>query len=369
MKKFLSLVVLVTLLSSCGTKQKNESTVLAEIPVMEIKKTSAILNTKSVAKIEAVKNVEIRSRIKGYVVEILVDEGVEVHKGQALFKLNSPEYTAEYTKTEATLKKTMAEQKAAKLEVDRIKMLVDKNIVAPSELELSRSRFEVAQSSVAEANAILKNAKAFLSYTTIVAPFDGVINRIPLKVGSLINEGELITSISDISAVFAYFNVSESDYLKYLRAKHTGDSLPDEDNVTLFLADGSEYKYKGKIETIASEIDGATGAISFRARFANPQKLVKHGASGTISLKTTLESVILVPQKSIIEIQDKNFVFVLDKNNTVSMRSIVLGQRINGDFIVQSGLTEKERIVVEGVSVIKAGDQIKPIQTTVSNKK
>ena len=363
MNYLVSFLLLVSLLFSCGTKPKNEVAALPELPVCTIEQRSAVLNTKSVAKIEAVKNVEIRSRIKGYIVEILVDEGAEVRKGQPLFKLNSPEYSAEFTKTEAALSKTIAEQRAAKMEVDRVKMLVDKNIVAPSELELSKSRFEVAQSAVAEANAILKNAKAFLSYTTITAPFDGVINRIPLKVGSLVNEGDLITSISDITAVFAYFNVSESDYLKYLRAKHTGDSLPDEENVSLFLADGSQYKYKGKIETIASEIDGATGAISFRARFANPQKLVKHGASGTISLKTTLESVILIPQKSIMEIQDKNYVFVLDQENRLSMRSILLGQRIDGNCIVLSGLKVKERIVVEGVSLVKTGDQIKPLNS------
>jgi membrane fusion protein, multidrug efflux system len=201
MKNIISFTLLALYLVACNSKPTTVKEEIQEIPVIKVEKTNSIIHNKIVARIEAQKNVEIRSRIKGYIEEILVDEGKEVKKGQALFRLSSPDYTAEATKAEATLAKTIAEERSAKLEVDRIEVLVQKSVVGKSELALAQSKYQVAESAVSEARAILKNAKAFLAYTTITAPFDGYINRIPYKIGSLINEGDLLTSISDISNV------------------------------------------------------------------------------------------------------------------------------------------------------------------------
>ena len=241
-------------------------------------------------------------------------------------------------------------------------MLTSKNVVAKSELVLAESKAMVSKAAVSEAKASLKNAEAFFSYTTIVAPFDGVINRIPLKIGSLINEGDLLTSISDISSIYAYFHMPEAEYIKYLMAKRKGDSIPDERKISLELADGSLYKYDGIVETVASEIDGTTGAIAFRAKFINPEKLLKHGASGTVNLETDVENVIMIPQKSVLEIQDKNYVFVVDPTNVVKMRNVNLGNRIGQNYLVNSGLSTNEKIVLEGVQVLREGNVICPIE-------
>ncbi len=362
MKKLLFTSALLALLIGCKNKNASEKEAVPQIPVIEVKYENTVFNNNIVADIQAIKNVEIRTRVKGFLEKILVDEGAEVRKGQPLFKLSSPEYAAEFTKAKSVLQRAIAEEKAANLEVERVRMLVEKNVIAKSELILAESKVQVAAATVAEAKASLNNAKAFMSYCTITAPYDGVINRIPLKMGSLVNEGDLLTSISDISNIYAYFNLSETDYLRYLKAKRKGDSIPDENNVQLELADGSLYKHKGKVETVASEIEGSTGAIAFRARFINPDKLLKHGASGTIKLSTDVENVIMVPQKAVMEIQDKNYVYRVGKDNRVKMHGIVVGNRKGLNYIVQSGLQTGERIVLEGVQILRDGDQIKPTE-------
>jgi membrane fusion protein (multidrug efflux system) len=350
---------------SCKNNQSPQNQSIAEIPVFRIKPSNTVFNNNIVAEIQAVKNVEIRSRIKGYLERIMVDEGKEVRKGQPLFKISSPENTAVFTIAQATLKRAIAEEKAAQLEVDRVEMLVNKKVVTTTEKVLAESKFEIAKAAVAEARASLNNAEAFMNFSTITAPFDGVLNRIPLKIGSLIAEGDLLTSISDNSSIYAYFYLPEAEYLKYLQAKTKGKSVPNEHNVRLKLADGSLYQHVGFVETVASEIEGTTGAIAFRAKFINPDKIIKHGASGTIKLETNMNNVIMIPQKSVLEIQNKNFVFVVDSSNKVKMRSVLLGRRVGQNYLVQDGIVENERIVYEGVQLLREGNEIKPIEKNV----
>ncbi|MDP4272148.1 MAG: efflux RND transporter periplasmic adaptor subunit, partial [Bacteroidota bacterium] len=237
MRRLLLSAVLLSVLFACSKKKESGESV-PQIPVFTVDYKNTVFNNDIVADIQAVRNVEIRTRVKGFLEKILVDEGAEVRKGQPLFKLSSPEYTADFTKAKSALQRAIAERKAANLEVERVRMLVEKNVIAKSELILAESKVQVAEAAVAEAKAALNNAKAFMTYCTVTAPFDGVINRIPLKMGSLVNEGDLLTSISDISSIYAYFNLSETDYLHYLKAKRQGDSIPDEDNVRLELVDG-----------------------------------------------------------------------------------------------------------------------------------
>ncbi|MDP4201886.1 MAG: efflux RND transporter periplasmic adaptor subunit [Bacteroidota bacterium] len=361
MKKVLLCAILTCTLISCSKQKGSDTSSISQIPVFTVNFSNTVFNDNIVTDIQAIKNVEIRTRIKGFLERILVDEGASVRKGQPLFRLASPEYTAELTKAKSLLQRAIAERKAANLEVERVKMLVDKNVVAKSELILAESKAQVALAEENQARASLQNATVFMSYCTITAPFDGVINRIPLKIGSLLNEGDLLTSISDISNIYAYFNLSETDYLRYLKAKQKGDSIPDENNVQLELADGSLYKHKGKIETVASEIEGSTGAITFRARFVNPERLLKHGATGTIRLSTQLDKVIMIPQKAVLEIQDKNYVFLVQPNNRVKIHEVKLGNRNGLFYMVQSGLSVNDKIVLEGVQILRDGDSIKPV--------
>lgn len=361
------LLLALTLLSSCKSGNSNEEqvTVLDNIPVLELKPMSIEVPVTYVADIQAVQFVEIRAKVEGYVDQIFVDEGQFVRKGQNLFQLSSMEFMEMVNSANAKLAQAKAEAQAAQVEVDRLRILVEKDIIAPSELQLARSKKSVAESGIAEAEAMLKNAKTGLSYTTVKAPFDGIVDRIPYKKGSLVTEGDLLTNITDISEVFAYFKVTENEYLRYMRAKKEGDAENMGQTVSLILADGETYPLPGKLETMEADFERGTGSIAFRVRFPNPDQLIKHGSTGRIQMLNQLDDVFLVPQKSTFEIQDYSYVYILDQNNTVKVRSFKPVRRF-GLFYIAEGFETGEKIIYEGIQQVKDGVVITP--ATVSQK-
>lgn len=360
------LVFLIIALVACKDNEKaGTADLIPSLPVVEVIQKDTILQTDYVADIQAVQNVEIRARVQGFLEKILVDEGKEVKKGQPLFQINDLEYKTELAKAKAAVSNAMAEAKAAELELGRTKILVEKNVIAKTEYELAVSKVSAAKAKIDEALSAQTSAETKLSYTFIRAPFDGIIDRIPLKMGSLIDPGALLTTISDVHNVFAYFNISENEYLQYRKAVSKG--LKEDRPVNLLLADGSQYGYTGKIETSDGEFNENTGAIAFRARFPNPNKLLKHGASGKARLTTSVENAIIIPQKSTFEIQDKTFVFIVDKDNIIQMRAFKPGRRVAQYYIVEAGLNPGENIVYEGVQNIRQGAKIKPMKMNLDS--
>jgi len=349
--------------ANAGNDNKNTP---AELPVVKLTQIDTVLYRDYVTDIQAVKNVEIRARVQGFLENIFADEGQTVKKGQLLFQINDQEYVTELAKAKANLSSAIAEAKGAELELGRTKILVDKNVITKSELDLAEAKLKAAQAKIDEAKASQTNAETKLSYTKVLSPFDGVIDRIPLKTGSLIDQGALLTTISDIHEVYAYFNVSENEYLQYEKAIKKDQHLQN-NVIQLILSDGTKYGYDGKIETLDGQFDNNTGSIAFRARFSNPEKLLKHGASGKVRLTTEEDNVILIPQKSVFEIQDKNYVFLVDKNNTARMHSFVPKTRIDQCYIVQSGLKTGDLIVYEGVQNLRDGAHIKPRLTNTDS--
>ncbi|MEM9671688.1 MAG: efflux RND transporter periplasmic adaptor subunit [Cyclobacteriaceae bacterium] len=328
------------------------------LPVTQVLMRDTTLQREYVADIQAIQNVELRARVPGFLERIYVDEGQEVKKGQLLFKINDEEYKAELAKAKANMQNTIAEAKAVELEVDRLRVLVDKNVISKTELDVAQARLEAVKARISEARSAETNATMRVSYTSIRAPFDGIIDRIPLKTGSLIEHGTLLTTASDISNVFAYFYVSESEYLQYMKMR--GNAEANSDEVNLILADGSPYPHTGLIETMEGEFKASTGSIAFRARFPNPGKILKHRATGRISLSSTIENAVIVPQKSVFEIQDKNYVFLVDSTNQVKMKNFVPKTRFSHYYIVESGLEPGDRIVFEGIQNLQEGMEIEP---------
>ena len=356
---------LITMLSvaltaiSCAEKTQIITTEeVQNLPVTQILMRDTTLQREYVADIQAIQNVELRARVPGFLERIYVDEGQEVKKGQLLFKINDEEYKAELAKAKAYLQNTIAEAKAVELEVDRLRVLVDKNVISKTELDVALAKHDAVKARIAEARSAETNATMRVSYTSIRAPFDGSIDRIPLKTGSLIEHGTLLTTASDVSNVFAYFYVSESEYLQYMKTR--GNPEANSNEVQLVLADGSNYPHTGKIETMEGEFKASTGSIAFRARFPNPEKILKHRATGRISLSSTIENAVIVPQKSVFEIQDKNYVFIVDSLNQVTMQNFVPKTRFSHYYIVESGLKPGDRIVFEGIQDLQEGMQIEP---------
>jgi membrane fusion protein (multidrug efflux system) len=307
-----------------------------------------------VAEIQSLQNVEIRAKVKGFIEKINVDEGQQVHAGQLLFTIRPKEYEAELIKSKAEVKK-------AELDAQNAKNLSDKNIISKTELALALAKLE-------QAKADESLAELYVTYTKVTAPFDGVIDRLKFKQGSLIDEGTLLTTISNNKEVYAYFNVSENEYLDYKsRTKNDKNNI-----VTLLLANNQPHKHKGKIETIESEFDKNTGSIAFRAKFPNPELLLKHGETGKVQMNIDLKHALLIPQKATFELQDKIYVFVVDKNNVVKSRNIKIKQRLNNIYVIESGLTEDDKFIFEGIQSLKDDDKVEtifiPAKQTISLK-
>lgn len=329
----------IILFASCGARTKDPETA-GKFTATSPMKIDTSFTKEYVSQIQSVRNIEIRAQEKGYLQSINVDEGQFVKAGQLLFTIMPKLYDAEYQKAEAA-------EKGAEVELQNTKVLSDKNIVSKNELALSQAKLD-------EAKADLSLAKIHLSFTAIRAPFDGTIDRIRFKQGSLIDEGSLLTSLSDNRSVYAYFNVGESEYLDFKSQTNAGNKSP----VSLLLANNQPHKYKGTVETIESEFDNNTGNISFRAKFPNPDMLLKHGETGKVQMVVPLTNALIIPQKATYEIQDKIYVYVVDKDNVAKSRNITVLKGLPDLYVVGSGLSENDKILVEGVQNVKEDDKI-----------
>ena len=343
MKKIIASAGLLVLLYQTGCKpskaekEEEASKYTATSPV----RMDTSFVKQYVSQIRSVRNIEIRAQEKGFLQDIYVDEGRFVKAGQLLFKIMPKIYEAELQKAEA-------EVRAAEIELDNAKSLVAKNVISKNEQAMAQAKLDQAKAETAL-------AKLHLSFTEIRAPFDGYIDRIPKKLGSLIDEGELLTSLSDNSQMFAYFNVSEPEYLDYqTNAKNRGSN-----HVGLLLANNQPLSYKGEVETIESEFDNETGNIAFRARFPNPDRLLKNGETGKVLMTVPFHNALIIPQKATYEIQDKFYVFVIGKDNVVKSKMITIAGRIPDLYIVESGISENDKILLDGVQKVKDDDKIK----------
>lgn len=364
--KTLSLVFpvvgLVLFAGSCTVKStENKVEVVKQVPVVSLTVMDTTIYTEYIADIQAIKNVELRSRLSGFLEKIYVDEGAIVKAGQVLFKLNDEEYKADYAKSEAALNIAISEAKKVELEQERTKKLVEKNIVSKTEADLISVQYKAALSKIEEARAVLNQARTKLGQTLIRAPFNGRIDRILLKEGSLLEEGSLITNISDLNSLNVYFDISESEYLE-LATDSNFSANTFKREVKLILANGQEYPHTGEAQIVESEFEPNTGSISLRAKFPNAEGLLKHGSSGKIAVPISTGDTKFVHQKSVVEIQDKAYVYVLNDDSTVKMQPFEAGSRVGHYYIVEGGLEDDQKIVFEGVQGLRNGMQINPVE-------
>ncbi|MFD2599732.1 efflux RND transporter periplasmic adaptor subunit [Sphingobacterium corticis] len=293
-----------------------------------------------VSQIRSIRHIEIRSQERGYLEKIFVDEGQFVHKGQLLFQIMPNVYNAEFHKTEAELE-------ASRIEVLNAQTLFDKNVVSPNELALAKAKYKRAE-------ADMELAKAHLQFTRITAPYDGYVDHLNLRLGSLVDEGDLLTSLSDNSQMWVYFNVPEAEYLNYM-------NNADEHNlneVKLFLANQQVFDQSGKVETIEADFNNETGNIAFRATFPNKKNVLRNGQTGTILMAVPMEHAVIIPQKASFEIMDKKYVYVIDAHNHVKLTPITVKAEMPDLFIINSGLKGQEKILLEGIRKVQDGDEV-----------
>ncbi len=355
-------ILAMALLGSCSSEIKDEKRAAETYKVTSPIVKDTVYTNEYIAEINAFQNIEIHTRVDGFLEKIHVDEGQHVKKGQLLFTISSQSYVQEVQKATASLQSAVAELKSAEIELANTEKLLAKKIIADTELEVVKAEVEALKAKVAEAQTDESQAELNLSFAQIKAPFDGFINRIRYKTGSLVDEGTLLTTISNNHEVFAYFNVSEREYLDYVGSSEQGN--PKE--VSLMLANNTVYPHKGFIETTASEFDRNTGTIAFRAKFPNPDNLLKHGASGKVLVNTPLKDALLIPQKSTFDQQENLCVFVVDNDGKVRIQTIVPSVRLPKLFVVGSGLSTEDKIIYEGVQLVKEGDVIIPEMVSFS---
>jgi RND family efflux transporter MFP subunit len=349
--------IIISLLAfSCAKEQRQHEQAPEKFTVVRPVFIDTVYNKEYVAEIQAIQNVELRARVKGFIEKIHVDEGQPVKQGQLLFTLNNREFKEQLLMANARLKSTLAELKGAEVEIKNTSRLVSKNIVSGAELEAAEAKREALQAQIEEAKSTIELAKLNLSFAEIRAPFAGVVNRIPNKAGSLLDEGTLLTTLSNNREVFAYFNISEKEYLDLVRRNEMGKHK----KLSMLLADNQPFSEMGTIETIESEISKGTGNIAFRARFANPGLLLKHGSSAKVLLQQQLKNALVIPQQSTFEVQDKINVYVLDKDNVVSTKSFVPKLTLPHLYVVESGLSKDDRIIYDGIQLVKEGQKIIP---------
>ncbi|GAA4243085.1 efflux RND transporter periplasmic adaptor subunit [Winogradskyella damuponensis] len=326
-------------LASCEKHKEEkheESTFLVTNP---IKKDTTLIKD-YVSQIHSIRHIELRALEKGYLKHISIDEGQHVKKGQQLFQIMPNIYQAE-------LNKAKAESKVAQIELANTQLLADGNVVSPNELAMAKANLE-------KANAEVSLAQTHLGFTSIKAPFNGIINHLEAREGSLLDEGELLTTLSDNSQMWVYFNVPEAEYLDYI----TSEAKKNNTNVELLMANNKRFNQKGIVETIEGEFDSETGNIAFRATFPNPDGILRHGETGSILMTIPYKDAVIVPQKATFEILDKTYVFVVDKNHVVHQREITIGAELPHLFIVDKGVSETETILLEGIKMVRDQEEI-----------
>ncbi|CAD6878165.1 Probable Co/Zn/Cd efflux system membrane fusion protein [Methylomonas albis] len=336
----LFIILIATLLSGCN---QSDTEHLEEKPKLEATtpfREDTSVTKEYVCQIHAFRHIEVRALERGYLQNIFVDEGQLVHQGQPMFKIMPNIYQAE-------LLKAQAEANNMHIEYLNTKGLADQKIVSENELALAKAKLD-------KANAEVKLAETHLGFTSINAPFEGIMDHLNARNGSLVEEGALLTTLSDISKLWVYFNVPESEYLDFKTQKSDAAVT----KVKLRMANGKVYNQDGVIETIEADFDNTAGNIEFRATFANPDKLLRHGETGTILMKKPYKHALLIPQKATFEILDKTYVYVIKEDGKLEQRLITIAAELPYLFIIKEGLQDGEKILLEGLRKVHAGDEV-----------
>jgi len=334
-------------------------------PVQTVEKSNVTTYTEYAANIEGVQNIEIRPKVDGFIDRIYVDEGAEVKKGQLLFKLSAETLNQQVNAAKANISVAEAQVVSAQVEVDKITPLVEKNIVSSVQLKTAKSNLNAANAQLAAAKANYQNAKENLDYTIIKSPVDGMIGSLPYKVGSLVGRTETnpLTTVSNIKNVYAYFTLNEKQLLQFnrqLNGSSVKEKIEQMPEVELVLADGSIYDEKGRIETINGMVNSRTGSISYRAIFPNTNHLLRSGISGKVKMPSDVNNIVLLPQQATFELQGKKFVYLVNKDNKVQSKEVIVSNTTDTHFIVKNGVQAGQKFVVDGLIKLREGMEIIP---------
>ncbi|MDO4728502.1 MAG: efflux RND transporter periplasmic adaptor subunit [Bacteroidota bacterium] len=348
MKKYIFLISSLFVIACNENKQQTPQSIRT-LPVIRVGEQSSTAQLSYPVNIEGVVNSSVQARVSGYITQVLVDEGATVTKGQPLFRLETQALSQSAQAAKSALE-------AAQVEVDKLIPLVEKNIVSNVQLQTAKANLNRAKANYAEVNANL-------DYAIVRAPVSGVVGVINVREGALVTANStILTSVSDIKQIYAYFSMNESDYLNFLEkapGKNINEKLDKLPQVSLLLANGQIYPHKGKIQTVAGQVDALTGSLRFRAVFDNPEKILTNGNSGTILIPEVFDNSIVIPESATFEQQGVVFAYKVEQD---TLRQIVLTvkNRNNNLVVVEEGLQKGEVVIVQGLNIARSGMHIKP---------
>jgi len=360
--------IATVILYACNSSSGNQGTFQQppqSLPVITVSTMPATIYQEFSASLEGSKDIEIRPQVDGYIDKIYVDEGAHVRKGQPLFHITDRPYREQLNNAKASLSASRANLVNAEINVSKLTPLVQNNVISDVQLKTAQAAYNVAGANVAQAQAVVQNAEINLGYTLIKAPVDGYIGKIPLKTGSLVGTttAEALTVISELKKVYAYFSLSENDFLQFKNqfpGKTVEEKIKQIPPVELVLADNSVYLQKGKVEIVSGQFDNSKGTISFRASFENTDGLLRSGNTGKIRIPRNITSALVIPQEATFELQDKVFVFALGDSNKVASKPVIIAGRSGNYYLVEKGVNAGEKIVYSGIDRLQDGVVIQP---------
>ncbi|MEC5142891.1 efflux RND transporter periplasmic adaptor subunit [Chitinophaga sp. 212800010-3] len=355
------LISTVTILYGCGTASSaRNAPPPPALPVIVAAALPATTYQSFTASVQGKRDIEIRPQVDGYLTDIVVDEGAYVHKGQVLFHIDKKPFIESLNNANATLLSAKAALENAQINVDKLKPLIENNVISEVQLKSAQAAYNAARGNVAQAQAAVESARINLGYTTITAPNDGYIGGIPYRTGSLVTKGMAgaLTTLSETQDMHVYFSLSETDFLEF-KEKYPGNSITEKVKaippVQLVLADGSIYPQTGKVELVKGQFDKAVGAINFRATFPNAQGILRSGNTGKIRIPTVHASALVVPQEATFELQDKIFVYTVADSNKIVTKPLVVSGRTPNYYFVSDGVKQGEKIVLSSQSTLFMG--------------
>ncbi|WP_452227316.1 efflux RND transporter periplasmic adaptor subunit [Lacinutrix cladophorae] len=343
---------------SCGNAEQKPSaaeTPPTPFPVSQLEVKTVTGFTDYPATIEGIVNIDVRAKTSGYIEKVYVDEGQKVRKGQVLFKLETQSLSQDAGAAKAQVN-------VAQVEVDKLIPLVEKNIISPVQLE-------TAKANLAQAKAALSGVSANIGYATIKSPIDGYVGSINFREGALISPSDAtaLTTVSEIDQVYAFFSFNEAQYIDHLQrseGQNKAERIKNSPDLSLVLANGKIYSEKGRIQTSTGQINQSTGTIQIRAAFNNPNEILTNGNSGKIRLPIEYKDAIVVPQSATFEQQGNIMIFKLVEDNKIATSIIKIKGTVDNLYVVESGLTANDKIVISGVGKLKNGMEISPQETS-----
>ena len=334
-----------------------------EFPVVTVGTSNTTMQSTYPATIKGVQDVEIHPKVQGFITQINVKEGQTVSAGQVLFVLDNVTYQAQVRQAQAAVNTAQAACNTAKLSFENSQKLHTNGVIGDFELKSATNQYEQAKAALAQAQAGLTSAQEMLSFCYVKSPAAGVVGSLPLKVGTLVSAANTLTTVSNISSMEVYFSMTEKDVLEM--GKNPGgltgaiEAMP---AVKLQLADGTLYGMEGKVTKMSGVIDPATGSVQMIAVFQNPEKLLKSGGSATVVIPHSNASAILIPQAAVSEVQNKKFVYIVDKDNKAKYTEIKVDPQNDGNnYIVTEGLKAGDKFITNGITKLSDGMEIVPI--------